>query len=279
MVGLRIIVTAKQVPDTRNISGDVMKPDGTVNRNILPTIINPEDLNAIEEALSIKESIGGHVSVITMGPLNATDVLKEAFFRGADECILLSDKRFAGSDTLATSHILKCAIEKIGKFDLIICGRQAIDGDTAQVGPQIAEKLGINQLTSVIETVDVNSESITVKRMLSNGYEKVKSDFPVLVTVTSDLNEPRSPSAKRVMAYKNIKRKADNGENDVEDYIREWNLETILADPGLCGIKGSPTKVKKIENVILTTNEIKRIPGTDEGVEELVRSLSEEHII
>jgi len=146
-MSLQIIVMVKQVPDTHNVSGDAMKPDGTVNRAVLPAIFNPEDLNALEEAIKIKETIGGKITAITMGPPNAVKVLKECLYRGVDDVVLVSDRKFAGADTLATSYALKCAIEKVEKYDLVLCGRQAIDGDTAQVGPQIAEKLNINQLT------------------------------------------------------------------------------------------------------------------------------------
>ncbi len=288
-MGLQMIVTVKQVPDTHNVSGDAMKPDGTVNRNALPAIFNPEDLNALEEALKIKETLGGTITVISMGPPNAADVLKECLYRGADDVILVSDRKFAGADTLATSYALKCAIEKVGKYDLIFCGRQAIDGDTAQVGPQIAEKLDINQLTCITEITEVNEKSITVKRAVENGYEILRSRFPVLLTVTGEANEPRSPSTKLVMTYKNIASEhadesydetyLESDDNNTVTYIKEWNVDSIQADPELCGLSGSPTKVKKIQNVVLTAGDVKEIPNTQEGVNELVHELIEEHII
>ncbi len=288
-MGLQIIVTVKQVPDTHNVSGDSMKPDGTVNRNALPAIFNPEDLNALEEALKIKETIGGFITVISMGPPKAADVLKECLYRGADDVILVSDRKFAGADTLATSYALKCAIEKVGKFDLILCGRQAIDGDTAQVGPQIAEKLDINQLSCITQVVDITDESITVKRSVESGYEILKSRFPLLVTVTSAANEPRCPNAKQVMSYKNIscdhadesydKSYLESGKNNTVNYIKEWNVESIFADPDLCGLSGSPTKVKKIQNVILTASDVKQVSNTKEGISGLIQELVEEHII
>jgi electron transfer flavoprotein beta subunit len=288
-MGLKMVVTVKQVPDTHNLSGDAMKPDGTVNRNALPTIFNPEDLNALEEALKIKETIGGTVTAISMGPPKAKDVLKECLYRGADDVILVSDKLFAGADTLATSYALKCAIEKLGGFDLILCGRQAIDGDTAQVGPQIAEKLKINQLTCVSEIVEIDDVSVCLKRAVENGYEIVKSRFPVLLTITAGANEPRSPSAKRVMAYKNADSVVCETAYDEAWFkpdscsrvsrIREWNALTIEADPALCGLSGSPTKVKNIENVVLTAGEVKQIPNTDAGISGLIHELIEEHII
>lgn len=288
-MGLKMIVTVKQVPDTHNISGEAMKPDGTVNRGVLPAIFNPEDLNALEEAIKIKETVGGTITAITMGPPKAVEVLKECLYRGADDVILVSDRRFAGADTLATSYALKCAIEKVGKYDLVLCGRQAIDGDTAQVGPQIAEKLNINQLTCVSEVLEINDKTITAKRSVENGYEIVKSRFPVLLTVTAEANEPRSPSAKRVMAYKNIAKKIsdisydetymESGTLGAISHIKEWNVESIQADPNKCGLSGSPTKVKKVQNVVLTASGVKQIPNTEEGITDLIHELIEENII
>ena len=199
---LNMIVMVKQVPDTHHVTGEAMKPDGTVNRAALPSVFNPEDLNALEEALKLKATVGGTVTAMTMGPPQAVEVLRDCLFRGADDVILLSDRRFAGADTLATSYALSCAIGKVGAVDLVFCGRQAIDGDTAQVGPQIAEKLGINQLTCVSEIVNVSDGRITVKRSIENGFEILRAPLPVLLTITADANEPRPPSAKRVMAYK-----------------------------------------------------------------------------
>lgn len=284
---LKMIVTIKQVPDTHNISGDVMKPDGTVKRSALPAITNPEDLNALEEALNVKETAGGVITAITMGPPNAVKVLKECLYRGADDVILLSDRRFAGADTLATSYVLKRAVDKIGDFDIILCGRQAIDGDTAQVGPQLAEKLKINQLTNIIEVVEVNEENITVKRAIGSGYEIVRSKYPVLLTVTSQANEPRSPSAKLVMSYKNIDRQMSDEfyddaymtSEDMVGQIKEWNMESIQADPVLCGLSGSPTKVKKVESVVLTVDDAKQIPNTETGIADLIHELTAQHII
>ncbi len=288
-MSFNIVVTVKQVPDTHNVTDNAMKQDGTVNRAALPAIFNPEDLNALEEALKIKEIIGGTITAITMGPPTATEVLKECLYRGADDVILVSDKRFAGADTLATSYALKCAIQATGKFDIVLCGRQAIDGDTAQVGPQIAEKLKINQLSCVSEIIDINTTSITVRRSVENGYEILKSRLPVLVTITADANEPRSPSAKRVMAHKKIKIKKDSASLEKSqtgtviegaiNHIRQWNVESINADPELCGLSGSPTKVKKIRNVVLTASDVKQLPPSTEGINNLIRELTEEYII
>lgn len=293
-MGLKIVVTVKQVPDTHNLSGEAMKPDGTVNRSALPAIFNPEDLNALEEALKIKETIGGHITAVSMGPPKAKDILKECLYRGADDVILVSDRQFAGADTLATSYALKRTIEKVAGdkangVDLIICGRQAIDGDTAQVGPQIAEKLNINQLTCVSEVMKISDDAVTVKRIVEGGYEIVKSRFPVLITITAGANEPRSPSAKRVMAFKNVDSKVcdtsydeaylEPGNCETIGFIKEWNAATIEADSTLCGLSGSPTKVKKIENVVLTTGDVKQIENTEAGIKELILELVEEHII
>jgi len=290
MGALNIIVTVKQVPDTHNISGEAMKEDGTVNRAMLPTIFNPEDLNALEEALKVKDKLGGKITVITMGPPKAVDVLKDSLYRGADEAILISDRKFAGADTLATSYSLKCAIEKIGKYDLIFCGRQAIDGDTAQVGPQIAEKLKINQVTNIINVEEVTHSSITLRRQTEYGQEIVRSNFPVLITVTSETNEPRFPSAKRVMMFKNITKKEteesydetylNTEEERPKKYITEWTAESIGAHDMKIGLSGSPTKVKHIEKVVLTSNNknMQDIPNTDAGINALINALKHEHI-
>ncbi len=288
-MGLHLIVTVKQVPDTHNVSGDAMKEDGTVNRAILPTIFNPEDLNALEEALKIKELTGGTVTCISMGPPNAVEVLKECLYRGADDVILISDRRFAGADTLATSYALKCAIERVGKYDLILCGRQAIDGDTAQVGPQIAEKLNINQLTCISAVTTVDDNSITVKRSVEDGYEIVKSRFPALLTITGTANEPRPANAKKVMTYKNIGKELCNTSYDesyltsdacaIVNHVKEWNVEAIGADPEQCGLSGSPTKVKKIQSVVLSGCESRQVASSDSGVAELIHELIEENII
>ncbi len=198
----QIAVLIKQVPDTHNITGQAMKEDGTVNRQALPAIFNPEDLNALEEAIKIKEAQGGKISVITMGPPNASQVLRDSLFRGADEVILISDRIFAGADTLATSYALSQAVKKLGKIDIVLCGRQAIDGDTAQVGPQTAEKLKMNQLTCVNKIMELKKDSITVERSIEGGYEIIKTKLPILLTITSEANTPRPPSAKKILSYR-----------------------------------------------------------------------------
>ncbi len=284
-----IIVTVKQVPDTKNISGQAMKEDGTVNRAALPAIFNPEDLNALEEALSLKEIHGGHVTALSMGPPSAETVLKECLFRGADEAVLLSDRKFAGADTLATSYALACAIRRIGSFDMIFCGRQAIDGDTAQVGPQIAEKLDINQVTCVTQIIKLDPQAVTAVRSLEKGQETVEANLPVLMTISAQANEPRSFSAKRVMALKSLEclhcqAELERGPDDeatctLPAHIRRWDIEVIGADPDRCGLSGSPTKVKKVENVVLKATDMKSIPDTPADIACLVKELIDDNIL
>lgn len=291
-MGLNLIVLVKQVPDTQNITGEAMSEDGTVNRAALPAIFNPEDLHALEAALSIKDTVPGtKVHVLTMGPPPAVQVLKESLYRGADFVALISDRKFAAADTLATSYALKSAINKIGAFDMVFCGRQAIDGDTAQVGPQTAEKLGINQITciSAIEKLDIAKKEITARRSIEGGYEIVKSKFPVLLTITDESFSPRPPSAIKVLSYKNasaqVQEKFDdsylNSEsaNKMENFIAQWDINAIGANPDQCGLSGSPTKVKKIESVILKSSEIKMVENTDEGIAHMVHELIADHTI
>jgi len=269
---VKIVVLVKQVPDTQNVTGDAMTPEGTVNRAALPAIFNPEDLYALEAALQIKDAQAGTtVNVITMGPPSAAAVLKECLYRGADFTALVSDRGFAGADTLATSYALKCAIEKIGAFDLVFCGRQAIDGDTAQVGPQTAEKLGINQMTCVskIEAIDTAKKEITAIRTTESGWEKVKSRLPVLITFTEEGESPRPASAVKTMAYKR--------EAPGSDSMALWDIAALKADPAQCGLAGSPTKVKQINSVVLTAADIKYIDPGEAGVKELIHELIADH--
>ena len=286
----KIIVLVKQVPDTQNITGQAMKEDGTVNRAALPAIFNPEDLNALEEALKIKDQYGGKVAVVTMGPPNASAVLRESLFRGADDVVLLSDRKFAGADTLATSYALALAIKKLGGYDLVLCGRQAIDGDTAQVGPQTAEKLGINQISCVDKVLELKGHSITAERSIEGGYEVVKAKLPILLTVTDEANVPRPPAAKKVLAYKHAVTPAEINNYD-EEYlsaneigeshaiIKLWDHEEIGAAVEQCGLAGSPTKVKKIDSVVLEAGEFKEIENSQSGLETLIQELMHEHII
>jgi electron transfer flavoprotein beta subunit len=292
-MGLNIVVLVKQVPDTKNVTGKAMKDDGTVNRAALPAIFNPEDLHALEAALSVKDRYpDARVNVVTMGPPSAAQVLKESLYRGADFVALVSDRRFAGADTLATSYALKCAIEKIGSVDLVFCGRQAIDGDTAQVGPQTAEKLGMNQVTCVsgLSSVDAAGRSVVAKRSIEGGYEVVRARMPVLLTFTDEGFAPRPPSARRVMAYKNAVAAAteDASYDDCyldasscrdDEIIALWDIASIKADPASCGLAGSPTKVKKIDSVVLTAQDIRMIDNTQEAIGRLVHELIADHTI
>ena len=289
------IVMVKQVPDTANISGKVMKDDGTVNRAKLPAIFNHEDRIALELALQIKEQYGGKVSVITMGPPRASDILRECLYMGADEAYLISDRKFAGADTLATSYVLSEAIKKIGNYHFIFAGRQAIDGDTAQVGPQTAEKLNIPQITYTEEIIEVTKDKVKAKRKIDGGYEVVESRLPVLLTVLKDIVEPRPFSAKRVMAYKNAKSLTDL-EKLTEDnsllyidklvheyeerglFIKTLTMDDLKLDAKRCGIKGSPTKVYKVESVVLGGGNHTKVEPTKASLGKLVDELMSDHI-
>jgi electron transfer flavoprotein beta subunit len=287
MNGLKIIVLAKQVPDTRNVGKDAMKEDGTVNRQALPAIFNPEDLNALEQALRIKDSYpGSTVSLLTMGPTRAADIIREGFYRGADNGYLLSDRAFAGSDTLATSYAISCAIRAIGEFDLIVCGRQAIDGDTAQVGPQVAEKLDIPQITYAEEIRNIENRKITVKRRLERGVETVEGPLPLVVTVNGSAPECRPRNAKLLMKYKHAKSASEKQPTD-EDLlnerpylnINEMGVKDIDVRIEDLGLPGSPTKVKKIENVVFQAKESKRLTTSDADIRELMVELITNHTL
>lgn len=227
---MKIVVCIKQVPDTVEVR--INPETGTLIREGVPSIINPYDMHAIEAGLHIREKAGGNLTVVTMGPPQAESALRYAISMGADDAVLLTDKAFAGSDTWATSYILSKAIEKLGA-DIVICGKQAIDGDTAQVGPETAEFLGIPHISYVRRIEDVTQNSIRVQRMMDEGYDIVESSFPVLLTVVKELNEPRLPSLKGKMAAK----KAG---------IKKWGSSDINADDKKIGLKGSPTQVKNI---------------------------------
>ena len=291
------IVLVKQVPDTRNITGEVMTAKGTMNRSALPAIFNPEDLNALEMALQVREQHGGEVTVLTMGPLKAADVLRQALFRGADRVILLSDREFAGADTQATSYTLKCAIEKAGKFDLVFCGRQAIDGDTAQVGPQVAEKLGLPQITYAESIVSLEKDEIVVQRAFDLGSELVKCSLPCLLTVVSSANRPRPASARKRIAYKLAAVPAEvpdlleqwpefETEEALQKYLAARNLEIpiwtvndIEIDKSQLGLAGSPTQVYKVNFVVLESTEVREISPTAEGIQELIDELVKEYVV
>jgi electron transfer flavoprotein beta subunit len=291
-VSYKIVVCIKQVPDTQKITGEAMKADGTVNRAALPAIFNPEDLNALEMALSLRDAHGGEVWALTMGPPNAAETLREALFRGADRAVLLTDRRFAASDTLATSYALSMAVRKIGDVDVVFCGRQAIDGDTAQIGPQLAEKLGWAQFTYV-ESLEVVDGKVRVHRSIEGGYEVLEGPLPILLTVTATANVPRPCAAKRMMRYKKA-RTFSEVEKETDEYlvpnrvealkerglvIEEWNADDVACDAASCGLSGSPTKVKKIESVKLVTTEHRKVNATQDGVGALVAELVSEHIL
>ena len=290
-MSFKIIVLAKQVPDTRNVGKDAMKADGTVNRAALPAIFNPEDLNALEMAIQIKErlNVKSEIILLTMGPPRAAEIIRESIYRGADNGVLLTDRKFAGSDTLATSYALSLAIQKMAPYHIVISGRQAIDGDTAQVGPQVAEKLNIPQITYAEEIIAVDDTSISIKRRLERGVETVKAPFPVLVTVHSSAAPCRERNAKRMMKYKHS-RTLTELQTETNDYseiyntrpyllINEWSVDDINADFELLGLSGSPTKVKKIENVVLQQKESKNIQSSDFEIDELMKELISTHII
>ncbi len=273
---LKIVVLAKQVPDTRNVGKDAMKEDGTVNRSALPAIFNPEDMNALEQALRIKDALGNvEIHLLTMGPGRAADIIREGLFRGADGGVLLTDRKFAGADTLATSYALSQAVRRIAP-DMIIAGRQAIDGDTAQVGPQVAEKLAWPQITYAEEILDITPERVTVLRRLERGVETVTSPLPVLVTVTGTAAPCRPRHAKAVMRYKGAKT-ASEGESTF--VIPEWGFAEIGGDESSYGGSGSPTKVKKIENIVHAAKESKTITDSDADIDALVKELISTHAI
>lgn len=295
------VVLVKQVPDTANITGKAMKEDGTVNRAALPAIFNPEDLNALEMALQVKEEYGGQVTVLTMGPPRAAEVLREALYRGADRVILLTDRKTAGSDTLATSYALKCAVERIGEqfgaYDLIFCGRQAIDGDTAQVGPQVAEKLDLPQITYAERIESLQDVEIVVCRALPLGSETVKCTLPCLLTVVGVANEPRPPSVRRMLAHKlaatpleypallaqwpefETVEALDHYLTERDQKISVWSAADVGADYSRVGLSGSPTKVLKVDFVVLESGDSKDVEASQEGVAELMHELVEDYIL
>jgi electron transfer flavoprotein beta subunit len=293
----RSVVLIKQVPDTQHVTGDVMTKEGTMNRGALPAIFNPEDLNALEMALQFRERYGGTVTVITMGPPKAADILRDSLYRGADRAFLLTDRKFAGADTLATSYTLRCAVEKNGPFDLVFCGRQAIDGDTAQVGPQLAEKLGIPQITYAESILELKDDEITAQRALEGGTEIVRCTLPCLITVVASANIPRPPSARRRIEYKLaatsleiptlIQRWPDfKNEADLQTHLQQrgliipvWTAEDIAVDEGKIGLAGSPTQVHKVNFVVLESTASKEIAPTREGIASMMEELVQEYIV
>lgn len=303
-MGYDCVVCVKQVPDTANITGEAMKEDGTVNRAALPAVFNPEDLNALEAALAVREAHGGTVTAMTMGPLNASEVLRECLYRGADRAILVNDRRAAASDTLATSYILNCAIRHLGQCDLVFCGRQAIDGDTAQVGPQLAEKLGIPQVTYFERFEELTDRTARVRRNVGNGWEVLEVRLPLLLTVLDTANMPRPAGARKVMLYKRARTRdevkrdvaaamADASEERLEAecekrctalkikglLIEQWDLDRIGVDLEWCGLSGSPTKVHRIQAIVLTKEGHTQVTPTEEGVRQMIHELIVDHTL
>lgn len=297
-MSLRIIVLAKQVPDTRNVGKDAMKEDGTINRAALPAIFNPEDLNALEQALRLKDTYpGSTVTLLTMGPGRAAEIIREGLYRGADGGYLLTDRAFAGADTLATSYALATAVKKIKDYDIIIGGRQAIDGDTAQVGPQVAEKLGLTQITYAEEILNVDEKArrITVRRHIDGGVETVEGPLPIVITVNGSAAPCRPRNAKLVQKYKRAMGAqektachadaaaalpyADLYEKRPYLNIQEWSVNDVNGDLAQCGLSGSPTKVKSVENVVFQAKESKTLSGSDKDIEEMIVELLANHTI
>ncbi len=296
-MALKIVVLAKQVPDTRNVGKDAMTAEGTVNRAALPAIFNPEDLNALEQALRLKEqNPGSTVGILTMGPPRAGEIIRQGLYRGADTGWLLTDRLFAGADTLATSYALATAIKKIGDVDIVIGGRQAIDGDTAQVGPQVAQKLGLNQVTYAEEVCSVSDGFATIKRVIDGGVETVKAPLPVVITVNGSAAPCRPQNAKLVMKYKRAtcpmerptSNVADGSAAGSYDYLyderpyltlNQWSVADVNGDVNQCGLSGSPTKVKAIKNIVFQAKESKTLTASDADVEGMIKELLEEKII
>ena len=288
-MSLKIVVLAKQVPDTRNVGKDAMTAEGTVNRAALPAIFNPEDLNALEQALRIKEqNPGTTVGLLTMGPPRAGEIIREGLYRGADTGWLLTDRLFAGADTLATSYALATAIKKIGDVDLVIGGRQAIDGDTAQVGPQVAQKLGLNQVTYAEEILKIENGKATIRRMIDGGVEVVEAPLPLVVTVNGSAAECRPQNAKLVMKYKYAACPLEVAEDDCRKALRaerpylnliQWSVADVDGDPSQCGMSGSPTKVKEVQSIAFQAKESKTLTAKDEDINALIQELLNDKII
>ncbi len=296
-MSLKIVVLAKQVPDTRNVGKDAMKADGTINRAALPAIFNPEDLNALEQALRLKDAFpGSTVTLLTMGPGRAAEIIREGLFRGADGGYLLTDRAFAGADTLATSYAIATAIRKIGEYDIILGGRQAIDGDTAQVGPQVAEKLGLPQVTYAEEIISVDeaARKVVIRRHIDGGVETVEAPLPLVVTVNGSAAPCRRRNAKLVQKYKRAlgaqEKAAITKDGAALPYaelyeqrpylnLTEWSAADVDADFEQCGLSGSPTKVKTVQNIVFQAKESQTLTGSDTDVESLIKELLDKKII
>ncbi|MHC4414325.1 MAG: electron transfer flavoprotein subunit beta/FixA family protein [Planctomycetota bacterium] len=292
------------MPDTAHVTVDAMKADGTVNRGALPAVFNPDDLHALEAALAVREQHGGRVTAVTMGPLGAAEVLRECLYRGADRTVLINDRRAAASDTLATSYILSQAIRKIGAYDLVFCGRQAIDGDTAQVGPQLAEKLGLAQITYLERFTELSDRTARARRNVGNGWEVLEARLPLLVTTMDTANRPRPPAARRVMHYKRARTPAEvqrqvkaaspdaaGPQLEAEEaaqiealragnlLIEQWDLDDIGADLQWCGVGGSPTKVHRVQSIVLAKEGYKEVQPTASDIRDMVHELIVDHTL
>ena len=290
---LKIVVLAKQVPDTRNVGKDAMTAEGTVNRAALPAIFNPEDLNALEQALRIKDqNPGSTVTMLTMGPPRAGEIIRQGLYRGADDGILLTDRKSAGADTLATSYFLAKAIEKIdkeiGHVDIVLGGRQAIDGDTAQVGPQVAQKLGLNQVTYAEEVQKIEDGKATILRNIDGGVETVEAPLPVVITVNGSAAPARPCNAKNVMKYKYatcpMERKGDEPWTELYETrpyltLGQWSIADCNADYEQCGLAGSPTKVSSVKSIVFQAKESQTLTASDADIEGLVTELLDKNII
>ena len=292
-MSLKIVVLAKQVPDTRNVGPDAMTEQGTINRAALPAVFNPEDLNALEQALRLKDQFpGSTISVLTMGLPKSAEVIREALYRGADEGFVVTDRPLGGADTLATSYTLAQAVKKIGDYDIILGGRQSIDGDTAQVGPQIAEKLGLTQVTYAEEilSLDEKARKVVIRRHIDGGVETVEAPLPLVVTVNGSAAPCRPRNVKRLMKFKNATVVAERKPEDAEKYealiakkpylnIPQWGAADIDADPAQIGKAGSPTNVKAVKNIVFKAKESRTLTASDADVEGLIKELLDGKII
>jgi len=280
----KIVVLAKQVPDTENVGDEAMKEDGTVNRSKLPAIFNPEDLNALEMGLNIREKLGGTVTVISMGPPGAKDILKHSLYMGADDVYLISDKKFAASDTLATSYVLAGTVKYLGNVDLVLGGTQAIDGDTAQVGPQTAEKLDFNQITYVEDLIECTDEHVMVQRDGEKQKEKIKTSYPLLMTVTGNSNDPRYPDCREMLKYFRADLETEFDEEEKKQAQKnDWIIPILSADElGLdeerCGLSGSPTQVANIDNIQLSGGDLEMYADEDDSIQDLVKDIMKEQV-
>lgn len=258
-----LIVLVKQVTDTTAAAS--LRTEGEPDRNLLPAIINPEDRKALEAAFQVRDQIGGHITAVSMGPDRAEEVLREAMARGADEAVLLSDRRYAGADTLATAYALAQAVRKL-EGDVVFCGRQSIDGDTAHVGPQVSVELGWPQVTFVSEVVASTASHLTVRRTTDEGIEELRAPLQAVYTVGGDGLECRPEQAKRLLSLRHHE-------------IRHWNAELLEADPMRLGASGSRTEVAGSERISAPERENRRVGCDEESIRGLFEELIENHLI